>query len=222
MPEPTLDEIVNRILDERRQQFIVEWLPLAWRGCRRFMRCGILLDDLRQEAVVGLIHAVDAFDPNKGSFMAYASKAINHQLTDMCADQMRPFKITRHLNTLILKVNRAIKALNQHGIWNPSDMLIAEQAGLLLKQVVRARSVDRMRVPSGDFPMPEEPEPIDVREILALLNFDQQDLLIQRYGLFDQPKRRLKDVAVAEGVTKQYIQIRHKKALAAARERIKA
>ncbi len=222
MAELTLDERVNAILDELRNQFIVEWLPLAWRGCRRFMRCGILLDDLRQEAVVGLIHAVDAFDPAKGPFMAYASKAINHQLTDMCADQMRPYKITRHVNDLVNKVHRAVKALNQRGVWNPSNLLISEQSGLLLKQVITARSVDRMRVPSGDFPESEPVEPIDVQELMALLDPDQQDLLVQRYGLDGQPGRLLKDIAHNEGVTRECIRKRQNKALAAARQGVEA
>ncbi len=200
-----------------RECMILQWLPFAWRCCRRFMRCDILLDDLRQEAVVGLINAVDGFDPARGPFMAYASKTINHQLTDMCADQMRPYAITHHVNALIIKINRAVEALNRRGIWDPSNMLISEQSGLLLKQVVRARSVNRMRVPSGDFPMPEEPEPIDVCELLAPLSADQQDLLIQRYGLAGHSPVRLSDLAAAEGVTRECVRLRQDKALAAAR-----
>ncbi len=222
MAELTLDERVNAILDEMRKQFIVEWLPLAWRGCRRFMRCDILLDDLRQEAVVGLIRAVDAYDPAKGPFLPYASKTINYQLRAMCADQMRPCRITYHVNALIVKVRKAISALNRRGIWNPSDLLISEQSGLMLKQVVTALSVDWQwhRVPSGDFPMPEpeEVEPIDVRELLAPLDPNQQNFLIQRYGLDGQPRRLLKDIAKSEGVTKECIRKRQAKALAAARQ----
>ncbi len=201
-----------------RENMILQWLPFSWRCCRRFLRCGILLDDLRQEAVVGLIDAVDGFDETQGSFMAYASKAIHHQLLDMCAKQMRPFKITHDVNTLVIKVNKAIRALNERGIWDPSNLLISEQSGLSLKKVARARSVDRMRVPSGDFPMPEEPEPIDVHELLAPLDPDQQNLLIQRYGLMGHSKQRLKDIAGLEGVTRECISKRQDKALAAARQ----
>ncbi len=154
--------------------------------------------------------------------MAYASKAINHQLTDMCADQMRPYRITRHVNGLIIKVSKAIKALNRRGVWNPSNLLISEESGLLLKQVAVARSLDRMRVPGQDFPEPEQAEPIDVREILAPLSPDQQDLLIRRYGLLSQPKRHLKDIADAEGVTRECIRKRQSKALAAARQGLEA
>ncbi len=205
-----------------RENMILQWLPFSWRCCRRFRQCGILLDDLRQEAVIGLIHAVDQFDSAKGAFMPYASRAINRQLMDMCADQMRPYAITPHVNKLVIKVNRAVKEMNQRGIWNPSNLLISEQSGLNLKQVIRARSVDRMRVPSGDFPEDEPAEPIDVNELLDPLDPDERGLLIQRYGLAGQPPLRLSDLASAGGVTRECIRKRQEKVLDAIRWRLEA
>ncbi len=205
-----------------REAMILQWLPLAWRSCRRFRRCGILLDDLRQEAVVGLISAVDMFDSVKGPFMAYASKTINHHLTDMCANQMRPWRVPNYLNNRIRKVRKAVMDLALKGIYDPSPLLLSEQSGLSLKMVATALSVERMRVPSDDFPMAEEPEPIDVAELMSPLNLDQQNLLIQRYGLYGQPVMRLNDVAAVEGVTKECIRKRQDKALALARWRAQA
>ncbi len=205
-----------------REAMILQWLPLAWRSCRRFRKCGILLDDLRQEAVVGLISAVDGYDLTKGSFISYASTAINHHLFAMCAEQMRAYRIPNYLNNWVVKVRKAMMALRRKGIFEPSPLLLSEQSGLSLVRVIKALSVDWRRVQDDDFPMAKDVEPIDVAELMAPLNLDQQNLLIQRYGLYGHPVMRLNDVAAAEGVTKECIRKRQDKAIAMARVRASA
>ncbi len=201
-----------------RDDFIVQWLPLAWQGCRRFMKTGILLDDLRQEAVVGLILAVDTFDPDRGShFLPYAAKSINNHLRSMCAKQMRAFKIPNYLNNWVIKVRRAVISLRLKGIVNPSWSLLSEQSGLSLDQVARVFSVSWVRIPLTDHPGVEEDEPIDLRDILSPLSIDQQDVLIMHFGLLGERAHSLRQLAAAEGVTYECIRKREKNALTMAR-----
>ncbi len=209
---------------ETREEMILRWLPLAWRGCRRFRRCGIQLSDLRQEAVVGLILAVDGYDAGKGPFMPYASKSINHQLLEMCANQMRPYRLTNHVNNLVNKVRKTVEALNRKGVWNPSSVLISEQSGLSMPKVIRALSVDRARVP-GNMLEASEDVALDYREDLATevmtalapCSPDQQALMTARYGLGGRPPKLLKDLAATAGITREAVRNRQLKALAAAR-----
>ncbi len=89
-----------------RERMIVQWLPLAFKGCRKFSKTGILMDDLRQEAVVGLIHAVDKYKPGRGNFQPYAARTITNQLRDMCGEQMRIYRVPAWLNKLACKVRK--------------------------------------------------------------------------------------------------------------------
>ncbi|GAB3993997.1 hypothetical protein GCM10029992_07190 [Glycomyces albus] len=52
--------------EELRQQLVTGYLPLAEHIARRFSGKGIAKEDLVQVAAVGLIHAVDRFDPGRG------------------------------------------------------------------------------------------------------------------------------------------------------------
>ncbi len=90
-----------------RDAMIVQWMPLAIRSARRFRKCRIMWADLKQEANLGLILAVDGFDPEKAGasdFRSYASQCINNRLVDMCARQLRPFRVPAYLNKAAVAV----------------------------------------------------------------------------------------------------------------------
>lgn len=167
---------------------------------------------------MGLINAVDSFDADRGfPFMPYAARVIRNRLRSMCAAQMRQFKIPNYLNNWTIKVRKAVIDLRLKGIVRPSRLLLSEQSGLSLAQVGRALSVYWLRVPMTDHPGTEEPEPIDIGEILRPLSLDHQDTLIMRFGLLGKPAHSLRALAQAEGVTYECIRKREKNALTMAR-----
>ncbi len=164
--------------------------------------------------MVGLILAVDGYDAAKGPFIIYASRAINHRLLSMCAHQMRPYRIPNYLNTIILKIRKSMRELRLRGIFEPSNSIISEQSGLSLYQVDKALPLmGWLRVPSNGFLSSEEAEPINVGELFAPLGPDEQNLLNQRYGLDGRPPLTLRDIAGAEGVTRECIRKRQQRAL---------
>jgi RNA polymerase sigma-B factor len=97
---PDVDEQIERFRECRRtgdpqtrQDLVCHYLPLAQRIARRYFRTGVPLDDLTQIGAIGLMNAVDSFDPERGvKFEAYAyhhiAGEIRHYLRDS-AQQVR-------------------------------------------------------------------------------------------------------------------------------------
>jgi len=77
-----------------REQLIRKLLPLVGSYARRFPTEGLDHTDLLQEGVVGLLRALDRFDPDRGvPFAAYATWWIRRSLQDARSDFIRPFRL---------------------------------------------------------------------------------------------------------------------------------
>ncbi|MFF1520526.1 sigma factor, partial [Streptomyces sp. NPDC058305] len=59
-----------------RDELVSLWLPMAHRVAARFRDRGEAIEDLRQVAALGLIKAIDRFDPARGAFESYAIPTI--------------------------------------------------------------------------------------------------------------------------------------------------
>src|SRR5437763_14246026 len=92
-PETESDDCVTRDCVTRRAQSarertIMEWSGLARAIARRYDGRGIPLDDLVQVGYLGLIQAVDRFDPTRGTpLRAYAARTIEGEILHMFRDQ---------------------------------------------------------------------------------------------------------------------------------------
>ena len=97
-----------------REQAIEAWLPLAAHIARRFAGKGEPVQDLIQTATVGLIKAVDRFDPDHGNgFVAFAVPTIAGELKRYFRDQTWDVHVPRHLQELRLAVVRSTEQLAQ-------------------------------------------------------------------------------------------------------------
>ncbi|MBV8479443.1 MAG: RNA polymerase sigma factor RpoD/SigA [Actinobacteria bacterium] len=77
-----------------REQLISRLLPLVSSLARRFQTEGLDQTDLVQEGIVGLLRALDRYDPQRGvPFAAYATWWIRHSLQDARSDFIRPFRL---------------------------------------------------------------------------------------------------------------------------------
>jgi RNA polymerase sigma-B factor len=91
-----------------RERAIEAWLPMAGRLVRRYANRGETFDDLRQTAVVGLIKAVDGFDPSRGSdFVSYAIPTILGEVKRYFRDRAWTMRVPRRLQELRLAINNA-------------------------------------------------------------------------------------------------------------------
>jgi RNA polymerase sigma-B factor len=100
--------------DTIRGQAIEAWLPLARHLAQRFHGRGEPLDDLTQIATVGLIKAIDRFDPEYGNdFAAYAVPTIVGEIKRHFRDRTWDIRVPRRLQELKLDINEATATLSQ-------------------------------------------------------------------------------------------------------------
>jgi RNA polymerase sigma-B factor len=106
---------------------IEAWLPLAKHLAQRFHGRGEPLDDLVQIATVGLIKAIDRFDPEYGNdFAAYAVPTIVGEIKRHFRDRTWDIRVPRRLQELKLDINEATSTLSQRLGRSPTVCDIAE------------------------------------------------------------------------------------------------
>jgi RNA polymerase sigma-B factor len=97
-----------------REQAIEAWLPLAQHLAHRFSGRGEPVEDLVQTATVGLIKAVDKFDPARGvEFAAYAVPTIVGEIKRHFRDRTWDVRVPRRLQELRLVITEAAGTLAQ-------------------------------------------------------------------------------------------------------------
>ena len=110
-----------------RERAIEAWLPLSRHLAQRFHGRGEPLDDLTQIATVGLIKAIDRFDPEYGNdFAAYAVPTIVGEIKRHFRDRTWDIRVPRRLQALKLDINEATSTLAQQLGRSPTVSDIAE------------------------------------------------------------------------------------------------
>jgi RNA polymerase sigma-B factor len=126
------DRIAREALAER-------FLPLARQLARRYQRADEPLDDLVQVASLGMLKAIDRFDPSRGiAFSSYAVPTILGELKRHFRDRTWSVRVPRDLQELALKVDRAVGELNRELRRAPSIGEIAAAVGANEEQVLEA------------------------------------------------------------------------------------
>jgi len=133
---------------ELRTQAIEDNLGLAQRLARRFRDRGEPVDDLIQVAMVGLVNAVDGYDPSRGcEFGGYATPTIVGEIRRYFRDKGWRIKVPRRLQELRLQVNRAKVELSQTMAASPTPADIAKHLDVEVDEVIEAISVARLYNP---------------------------------------------------------------------------
>jgi RNA polymerase sigma-B factor len=120
-----------------RQQAIEAWLPLAQHLAHRFSGRGEPVEDLVQTATVGLIKAVDKFDPDRGvEFAAYAVPTIVGEIKRHFRDHTWDVRVPRRLQELRLVIGEAAGTLAQQLGRSPTIADLAGHLGLTEEEVI--------------------------------------------------------------------------------------
>ena len=126
-------------LGEIREKFISCNLRLVVHVAKRFTKHGAPLLDLIQEGNVGLMRAVDRFDPGRGArFSTYAVNWINQALLRESPDLNRIVKIPEYQDRRRQCLSSAIRELTHRLGRKPNLWEIAEEAGLSMDKVTDA------------------------------------------------------------------------------------
>ena len=122
-----------------RDQLVERFLPLARQLARRYQRAGEPLDDLLQVASLGLIKAIDRFDPDREiAFSSYAVPTILGEIKRYFRDRTWAVRVPRDLQELTLKVDRAVGELCEELRRQPSVAEISSAVGAEEEDVLEA------------------------------------------------------------------------------------
>jgi RNA polymerase sigma-B factor len=119
-----------------RDELTRAWLPMAHRIAGRFRNRGESLEDLRQVAALGLVKAIDRYEPGRGAFESYAVPTVTGEIKRHFRDRMWALRVPRRVQELRNKVRVARRELTQtSGGSTPSVTEIAAHTGLSEEEV---------------------------------------------------------------------------------------
>lgn len=123
---------------EARDDLVRFALPFAGRLARRYRGRGEPLEDLEQVARLGLVNAVDRYDPERGSFTAYAAITIVGEIKRHFRDRTWGVHVPRRLRDLILEVGQATAALTSELSRTPTVAELAERLETPQEEILAA------------------------------------------------------------------------------------
>jgi RNA polymerase sigma factor (sigma-70 family) len=212
-----------------RAQLIHSNLRLVVSIARRYQGHGLSLLDLIQEGSLGLMRAVDKFDPTRGlKFSTYATYWIRQSVGRAIADQGRTVRLPVHLGERLSRLAKVRQQLIQSLDRDPTIEELAAESGLTLEQVNRAEraaltpaSLDEPHTEDGTGSLadmisdPLDPSPLesvthsllrdDLHEALSHLGPREHNILRLRYGLDGESAHTLEEIGRRLGLTRERV-----------------
>jgi RNA polymerase nonessential primary-like sigma factor len=214
---------------EARQTMIERNLRLVVNIAKHYANRGLTLLDLVEEGNLGLIHALEKFDPERGfRFSTYATWWIRQNIERAIMNQSRTIRLPVHVIKELNIYLRALRHLETHGVADPTSDDIAALTGHSVNDVRRIMQLNE-RVTSLDAPLDIDPSlslgeaiaddnahlPEDalqleevgrhVHEWMTQLNDKQRWVIERRFGLNGQESCTLEDLALELKVTRERV-----------------
>jgi len=122
-----------------REELVERFLPLARQLARRYQRHNEPLDDLMQVASMGLVKAIDRFDPSRGTaFSTYAVPTILGELKRYFRDSGWAVHVPRGMQERVMKLDQASQELHRKLGRSPSATELADELRLTSEEVLEA------------------------------------------------------------------------------------
>lgn len=144
---------------ETREQLVQRFLPLSRHLARKYIS-GNEREDVEQVAALGLLKAIERFDPARGlAFTSFAVPTILGEIKRYFRDLGWSVRVPRAVQELVPKVERATEALVAKLGRTPTAQEVADHCEVSVEDVLEARgSASAHRADSLDRPVAEEGE----------------------------------------------------------------
>jgi RNA polymerase primary sigma factor len=215
---------------EARDELIEKNLRLVVSVAKKYRGMGLPFGDLIQEGNIGLMKAVEKYDPERGwRFATYATWWIRQAIQRAVADKGRTIRVPVHMGEKMRKIVRVYNELSAELSRDPTDEEVAERLGWEVDRVRDVKSAipdatslnrplssDEDSSELGDFIEDEresgvasevvrELERRRLMEFVERLPERQRRVLVRRYGLDDEEPATLADLSEELGVSRERI-----------------
>lgn len=214
---------------EARAKMIKANLRLVVKIAHDYANLGLPLLDLVSEGNIGLMKAVERFDPAKGGKLStYAAWWIKQSIKRALANQAKTIRLPVHLVDKIAKIKRVSMSMSEALGREPTDEELADEVGISASKLSQLRTVS-IRPASLDAPMNDEDgtefgeivgdadavDPAEnlsdknlqeeVSDLLRVLDDRERKIIMSRFGLDGGDTRTLEEVGERFGVTRERI-----------------
>ena len=225
-------ELGRRIQDgdaAARERMINANLRLVVTIARDYINLGLPLVDLISEGNIGLMEAVDRFDPEKGvKLSTYAIWWIKRAIKNALANQSKTIRLPAKTIEKISRMRRVSAQMGNELGREPTEGELGEELGIATEKVARLRSIglrpESLDAPVGDDEATELGEKVpdeqaqtpfeslrekdfsdQINRVLKNLNKRDATIIAERFGLNGTTAKPLEQVAEIVGVTRERV-----------------